>query len=184
MKFRRIWNWLRGKRIVLTDPARGRVLVRTGANSSTRDTGGQWYIVTFVAALGPPPLPRCCRGRLESPECRFFARRHSGEPYTQAKRWYEQRHGPLPQGHDLELVCVSEAESAAEPQIMRYRPKQIFEIEHPWLSPTYDGPSFSSYFGTWYGSGSLKRDHIMDFEAFWRVAPGSLHLPRWGATWR
>lgn len=184
-KLRRIWNWLQGKRITLVDPARGRVVVRTGRNSSTRSNGGQWYIVRYEIASGLPPLPRGARGRLDRPKSILIAKRCLGEQHVLARRWYERRHGTLPEGHDLDLVCVYDSSvSTADEGIMHYQPSEVFEIEHPWLSSTDHGRSFPSYFGTWYGSGTLKEQDLMDFEAFWELRPSARPLPKWGATWR
>lgn len=184
-KLRRLWNWLQGKRIRLVDPARGRVLVRTGRNSSTRSYGGQWYIVRYDMSAGLPPLPKGSRGRLDNPTSLLLPKRCRGEEYTAAKLWYERKHGPLPEGHDLDVVCVYDSSvSTADQGIMHYKPSEVFEIEHPWMSSKYAGPWFSSYFGTWYGFGILKENALMDFEAFWELRPGVRPLPRLGATWR
>ncbi len=184
-KLRRIWNWIRGKRIICTDPKLGRVMIRTGHNSANRNTGGQWYLQRYEVANGLPPLPLCCRGRLNDPVATLQVERFTGAELTQARHWYETRHGVLPEGQDLVLVCVFDPNNEApESPVMRYRPNEVFEIEYQWLSSQYCGPSFASYFGTWYGSGTLKENDIMDFEIFWDVGPGAQPLPRLGASWR
>jgi hypothetical protein len=184
-KLRRWWNWIRGKRIVVTDPMRGRVMIRTGRNSATRNHGGQWYLLRYEAAQGVPPLPRCSRGRLDRPVAGLQVTRADAEQALLARRWYERRHGPLPPGQELDVACAFDATDAtADSLVMRYRPNEVFEVEHPWLSSRYSGRRFASYFGTWYGSGRLKETDIMDFEAFWEVGAGSRLLPRWGASWR
>ena len=94
------------------------------------------------------------------------------------------RYGALKEGQALELVCVYESNHKTPGlRVLPYRPNEIFEVEHPWLSSKYNGPSFESYFGTWYGTGTLKEEDTMDFEAFWDVGPGSQPLPKWGAAW-
>jgi hypothetical protein len=184
-KLRRWWNWIRGKRIVVTDPARGRVMIRTGRNSATRDNGGQWYLLRYETANGVPPLPRCSRGRLDRPVAYLEVIRASAEELLLAKRWYERRHGPLPAGQDLDVACAfDDRASTGRLRVMRYRPNEVFEVEHPWLSSRYSGSWFSSYFGTWYGSGRLEEADVMDFETFWEVRAESKPLPRWGASWR
>jgi hypothetical protein len=184
-KLRRIWNWIRGKRIILIDPKRGRVMIRTGHNSANRNNGGQWYLQRYEIANGLPPLPLCSRGRFDNPMTIFQVERFTGDELTLAKRWYEMKHGVLQEGQNLELVCVFDSnDGTPESRVMCYRPNEIFEIEFPWLSSQYDGPSFSTYFGTWYGSGMLKENHIMDYEIFWDVGPKSQPLPKRGASWR
>lgn len=184
-KLRHLWNWLRGKRIICTDPQRGRVKIRTGHNSANRNNGGQWYIQRYEVANGPPPLPLCSRGRLDNPKTIFQVQRYTGEELVMAKLWYKAKHGELPEGQELELVCVFERnQKIPGARVMHYRPDEIFEIEYPWLSTDYSGPAFDCYFGTWYGQGMLGPGDIMDFEIFWRVAPASKPLPKWGASWR
>lgn len=182
---RRTWNWIRGKRILLTDPKRGRVMIRTGHNSANRKNGGQWYLQRYEVANGLPPLPLCSRGRLDNPVTILKVERFTGDKLDRARRWYEMRHQVLQEGQDLELVCVFEPnDKAPEARVMHYRPNEIFEVEYPWLSSQYSGPSFASYFGTWYGSGTLKENDIMDFEIFWDAGPRPQPLPKWGASWR
>jgi hypothetical protein len=184
-KLRRGWNWLRGKRIIWTDPSRGRVMIRTGYNSASRSNGGQWYLLRYEIAGGVPPLPLCSRGRLDQPVASLGVSRCTGVELLLARSWYEARHGPLPAGHDLDLVCAFDpGDSTADSRLMRYRPNEVFEVEHPWLSARYNGRPFASYFGTWYGAGSLKQTDLMDFEAFWEVGTGSQLLPKRGASWR
>jgi hypothetical protein len=184
-KLRRTWNWFRGKRIVVTDPARGRVMIRTGRNSARRDNGGQWYLQRYEAAHGLPPLPVCCRGRLQNAATAFRVERFSGEEFASARRWFEVRHGSLREGQALVLACIYDPSDATpESRLMRYGPSQTFEAEHPWLRSSYRGPSFVTYFGTWYGSGTVREDHLMDFEMFCEVRPGWKPFPRWGASWR
>jgi hypothetical protein len=110
----------------------------------------------------------------------------TGEELTRARRWYEMRHGAMQEGQDLVIACAFEPNhKTPELRMMHYRPNEVFEIEYPWLSAQYDGPSFAIYFGTWYGSGTLKEDDVMDFEIFCNVGPGgSRPLPRLGASWR
>lgn len=183
-KLRRTWNWFRGKRIIYTDPRRGRVMIRTGYNSANRSSGGQWYLVRYEVENGVPPLPLFCRGRLHSPLTTFQVERFTGEEFIKARRWYEMRYGVLQGGQNLVLACIFDPnDKAPESRIMHYRPNEIFEVEHPWLSSQYSGPSFAAYFGTWYGSGMLKENDIMDFEIFCEVGSISLPLPRWGASW-
>jgi hypothetical protein len=184
-RLRLLWNWLRGKRIAFTDRERGRVMIRTGHNSANRDDGGQWYLHRYELAHGRPPLPRCCRGRLDDPVAVLRVERVGGEALARARRWYESRHGALAKGQALELVCVADPDGERPSErTMRYRPNETFEIESPWLSSEYAGPSFASYFGTWYGSGILDEEDVMDFEAFWSVGPYPRLLSRWGASWR
>jgi hypothetical protein len=184
-RLRRAWNWCRGKRIVVTDPGRGRVMVRTGRNSASRSNGGQWYLQRYEVANGLPPLPVCCRGRLADPVITFCVERHTGKELAAVRRWYEAKHGRLHDGQDLVLACVYEPSRASpELRLMHYRPTEVFEAEHPWLSSEYRGPSFVGYFGTWYGSGLVEEDHSMDFEVFYEVHPGWTPLPRLGASWR
>jgi hypothetical protein len=115
----------------------------------------------------------------------LMVERCSGTDLAQARRWYEKQHGPLPDGQELELVCVFDPnDHAPESRSMRYRPNEVFEIEYPWLSSQYQGPAFASYFGTWYGAGSLGEEDTMDFEIFWQVGRDARPLPRWGASWR
>lgn len=183
-KLMRTWNWIRGKRIILTDFKQGRVLIRTGHNSANRNYGGQWYLQRYEVSYGLPPLPRCSRGRLENPKHMFLVERIDGDKLTMAKRWFETRYGALREGQDLQLVCVYDPDhKTPDHKVMYYRPNEIFEIEHPWLSSQYDGPFFESYFGTWYGTGTLKEEDTMDFEAFWEVDPETQPLPKWGAAW-
>jgi hypothetical protein len=109
----------------------------------------------------------------------------NGDELNRARRWYATQHGTLQEGQDLMLVCVFDPTNGApESRTMHYRPNEIFEIEHPWLSSPYGGPAFAIYFGTWYGSGLLKESQIMDFERFYDVGPGSSPLPKWGVSWR
>jgi hypothetical protein len=185
IKARLVWNWIQGKRITVTDPERGRVMVRTGRNSANRNTGGQWYLQSYEKANGPPPLPRCSRGRLDDPETVFEVKRFTGEKLNQARRWFESRHGKLNGSQDLMLACVYEP-NGEDPDscFMHYRPKETYEVEYPWLGSYYGGPCFNSYFGTWYGSGLIEDGHAMDFEIFWEVGPRKRILPKWGATWR
>lgn len=185
-KLRRIWNWIRGKRITHSDHKRGRVLIRTGHNSANRSNGGQWYLLRYDATNGPPPLPRFSRGRLDNPVTHFEVTRFTGEELTRARRWYELHHGVLQEGQELLLVCIYEPNDKTSPKLltMAYRPNEIFEVEHPWLSSQYSGPSFATYFATWYGSGILKESDVMDFEIFCHLRPGIKPLPWWGATWR
>ena len=75
-----------GKRIRHTCRRRGRVRVRTGRNSADRDTGGQWYLQTYVVAHGPPPLPLCCRGRLDAPDAPLPIPASSRRVVVRAKR--------------------------------------------------------------------------------------------------
>lgn len=185
LRLRRVWNWMQGKRILLIDPGRGRVRVRTGRNSSTRSNGGQWYLLRYDIRNGLPPLPECSRGPLERPESRLHAERCTGNEHALARQWYEMRHGQIPPDQELDLVCVSDPDdSRPGSQLMRYRPNEVFEVEHPWLSSSYDGRSFASYFATWYGSGVLGDGHVMDFERSWEVHRGGRRLPKWGASWR
>lgn len=183
-KLRRAWNWLRGKRIRVTDPVRGRVMIRTGHNSAERRNGCQWYVQRYEVAKGVPPLPVCARGYLRKPVTMFQVERCGGVELSRAKRWYERRHGRLRAGEDLVLACVYDPDaSTARSRIMHYRPNEIFEIEHPWLSSERGGPSFATYFGTWYGSGMLEEDAVMDWEVVCELEPGLNILPRWGASW-
>jgi hypothetical protein len=184
-KLGRIWNWIRGKRIIPTDPKRGRVMIRTGHNSANRSNGCQWYLQRYETANGVPPLPLCSRGHLGKSVTMFRVERFTGAELIQAKHWYETRHGRLREGQDLLLVCVYDPDDTIpESRVMHYRPNEIFEIEHPWLSSQYSGTSFTTYFGTWYGSGMLKENDVMDWEIVCDVRPGSKILPRWGASWR
>ena len=181
---RHIWNWVRCKRILETDHVLGRVIIRTGHNSSSRNSGGQWYLLRHDRVNGPPPLPICSRGRLDKPIAFFHTKRMSENELKQARQWYEKRFGNLKEHQDLELVCVYDpSDNVQQSRTMQYRPNEIFEIEHPWLSSQYDGPTFTSYFGTWYGSGMLQEHDLMDFEIFWDVGTKSRLLPKWGATW-
>jgi hypothetical protein len=184
-KLCRSWNWIRGKRIILNDSKRGRVMIRTGHNSAHRNDGGQWYLLRYEVANGLPPLPLCSRGFLNNPVTIFQIERFTGAELTRARRWYTMRYGALQEGQALMLACVFDPnEKTPNSRVMLYRPNEIFEIEYPWLSSQYNGPSFISYFGTWYGSGTLKENDIMDFESFWEVGSGSQPLPKWGASWR
>jgi hypothetical protein len=183
-RWRHVWNWLMGKRIVHTCRRRGRVMVRTGRNSSRRTTGGQWYIQSYERQAGPPPLPRCARGQLDDPLVELRVARYDGDALAAARRWYERAHGPLAASHELELVCVYDPDLPAEdgPR-MAYRPNEVFEVEYPWLCDGYDGPRFTGYFGTWYGSGYLTPGEAMDFEIFWTIGSEARPLPPQGASW-
>jgi hypothetical protein len=180
-KLKRVWNWLRGKRIRVVDPVRGRVRIRTGHNSATRSYGGQWCIVRFAIMNGLPPLPLCTRGPLDDPIAVLCVKRCHGPELELAKGWYQRRHGQLPVGHDLDLICVCDPGNEME-LVMSYRPDEVFEIEHPWLG-AQPGATFASYIGSWYGPGRLRETDNMDFEAFWEVRQGVPPLPRWGASW-
>jgi hypothetical protein len=160
-------------------------MIRTGRNSASRGHGGQWYLQRFEAANGTPPLPVCSRGRLNDPAMTLQAERFTGEELAQARCWYEARHGSLAKGQELVLVCVYDpSETTPGVRVMSYGPSQVFEAEYPWLCSGYQGPAFATYFGTWYGSGSVKEDHEMDFEMLCHVHPGWKPFPRWGASWR
>lgn len=182
---RHLWNWYRGKRIVHADTKRGRVVVRTGHNSAHRSNGCQWYLQRYVVAQGLPPLPRCTRGHLDEPATFLSVTRVDGTKLDQARRWYERRHGALPDGQELELVCVFDPDvDTPASRALCYRPNEIYEIEYPWLSSDYSGEPFGTYSGTWYGSGTLRTDAIMDFEIFWEVGANGSPLPSRGASWR
>jgi hypothetical protein len=115
----------------------------------------------------------------------FQTEQFTGEKLTFARHWYEARYGILQEDQELMLVCVFDPNEKMPPsRVMHYGPNEIFEIEHPWLSSQHDGPTLAIYFGTWYGSGMLKENDIMDFEIFCDVGPMSRPLPKWGASWR
>jgi hypothetical protein len=184
-RLRRLWNWLHGKRIIVSEPPRGRVMIRTGSNSASRSNGCQWYLQRYEAANGIPPLPVCSRGRLHRPLTTFQVERFTGEELSLLRRWYEGRHGLLEKGQELVLVCVFDPnEATARSRVMSYGPTQVFEAEYEWLRSGYQGPPFATYFGTWYGTGAIGDDHHMDFEMFCHVHPGWKPFSRWGTSWR